>query len=170
MRVALVALAVAAATPWLDGGASAGTPAVTRFTVVHEPQTFQGPAFCLAEEMIGTVTTQETTTGRLVETSSGVRVAQGTDEFTSRVDFPDGSYVESGINRDHFVSVTNKAGSGFTRVTQDFEDIHNSDGDVIGTFAVHAVLHTTWRDADGDGIPEEGEVTTQVDSFRLDCR
>jgi hypothetical protein len=151
------------------GGAAAAPATVISEVVVQEPRTFQATAFCLPETMVGTVTTQEITTVTSVETSSGVFVAHGVDEFTYRIDFPDGSFVESGINRDRFVFVSNPAGWVFTRVTQDFETIYDSNGKAVGDLAVHAVLHTTWRDTDEDGSFDEEELTTQVESFHLRC-
>jgi hypothetical protein len=149
--------------------AEAAAATVTPFVVIHDPQTFQASAFCLPEDLIGTVTTQEITTGKAVETSSGVLVVHGVDDFSYRIDFPDGSYVQAGIDRDRFVFVENPAGSMFNRVTQDFETIYASDGTVVGHFAVHAVLHTSWHDADRDGVFDDEELTTQVETFRLRC-
>jgi len=160
------AVGVLVPAPALGAGAAA---TVTPFVVVHDPQTFTASAFCLPEDLIGTVTTQEISTGKAVETSSGVFVVHGVDDFTYRIDFPDGSYVQAGINRDRFLYVENKSGSTFNRVTQDFETIYASDGTILGRIAVHAVLHTSWRDADRDGVPDEGELTTQVETFRLRC-
>jgi hypothetical protein len=152
-----------------SGSASAAPATVTPEVVVHDPQVFEATAFCLPETLVGTVTTQEVTYGTSVETSSGVFVVHGVDEFSYRIDFPDGNFVESGINRDRFVFVRNPAGGIFTRVTQDFETIYNSTGEAVGDLAVHAVLHTTWRDSDRDGFLDDGELTTQVETFRLRC-
>ena len=155
------AFLVPASTAWAD-------PAATHFVVVNDPQTFTATAFCLPEDKIGTVVTQETSTGTRVVTRTGV-VVTGVDEFTFRIDFPDGSYVEAGINRDHFQFVGNGAGQVFTRVTQDFETIYDAAGNAVGKIKVNATLHTSWHDTNRDGVPDEGELTTQVDNFRLRC-
>lgn len=149
--------------------ASAAPATISDFVVVQEPETFTASAFCLSEELLGTVTTQETNTGRSVETSSGNFVVHGVDYFTYRIDFPDGSYVQAGIDRDLFMFVANGSGETFNRVTQDFETIYASDGTIVGKLAVNAHLHTSWRDADHDGVPDDGELSTQVESFRLRC-
>ena len=83
---------------------------VTDFVVVHEAETFTASAFCLPEELLGTVTTQEISTGRSIKTSSGNFVVQGVDDFSYRINFPDGSYVQAGIDRDLFGFVANPSG------------------------------------------------------------
>ncbi|WP_404384634.1 hypothetical protein LL946_02975 [Knoellia locipacati] len=150
-------------------GAGASPASVTPFVIVHDVQTFTASAFCLPEEMIGTVTTQEISTGQSVETASGNFIVRGVDEFSYRIEFPDGSHVEAGIDRDIFLFVANPRGSVFNRVTQDFETIYDVHGTAVGTLGVNAVLHTSWRDADGDGVVDDGELTTQVESFHLRC-
>jgi hypothetical protein len=149
--------------------ALAAPATVTRFIVVHDPEIFTASAFCLPEDLLGTVTTQEVSSEKSVETSSGVFQINGVDDFSYRIDFPDGSYVEAGIDRDLFSFVGNPSGFQFTRVTQDFETIHASDGTAVGKLALNGILHTSWHDADRDGVPDEGELTTQVDHFRIRC-
>jgi hypothetical protein len=166
----LASLGLACGTLVLPIPSASAAGAATRFVVVHEPETFTATAFCLPEDMVGTAVTQETITGTSVETTSGVSVVTGVDEFTFRIDFPDGSYVEAGdVDRDHFHFVGNRSAEIFTRVTQDFETIYDADGTAVGKIMVNATLHTSWHDADRDGIPDDGEFTTQVDSFRLRC-
>ncbi len=90
---AAVGVLVPAPALGAKGGASA---IVTPFVVVHDPQTFTASAFCLPEDLLGTVTTQEISTGKAVETSSGVFVVHGVDDFTYRIDFPDGRQLRPG--------------------------------------------------------------------------
>ena len=161
LGLAFGTLLVPASTAW-------AAPAATHFVVVHDPQTFTGTAFCLPGDMIGTVVTQEISVGTSVTTSKGV-VVTGVDNYTFRIDFPDGSRVEAGIDRDHFQFVGNGASQVFTRVTQDFETIYDAVGNAIGKIMVNATLHTSWHDANRNGVPDEGELTTQVDNFRLRC-
>ena len=75
-----------------------------------------------------------------METRSGSFVVHGVDDFSYRIDFPDGSYVQAGIDRDLFVFVANGSGEIFNRVTHDFETIYASDGTIVGRLAVHAVF------------------------------
>jgi hypothetical protein len=168
LAIRIASLGLAAGTFLVPASNAWADPAATHFVVVNDPQTFTGTAFCLPEGKIGTVVTQEISVGTSVATRNGV-VVTGVDEFTFRVDFPDGSRVEAGIDRDHFQFVGNGANQVFTRVTQDFETIYNAAGDAVGKIMVNATLHTSWRDTNRDGVPDEGELTTQVDNFRLRC-
>ena len=168
-RLATLAVGLGAVALGPVAGAEAKA-VVTDFVVVHEPETFTAPAFfCLPEDLVGTVTLQEISSGTAVETPGGNFVLTGVDEFTYRVDFPDGSYVESGINRDHFHVVANRAGDLFTRVIQDFETIYDSNGEVVGKLAASGVLVTSWHDTNRDGVPDDEELTTQVENFRVRC-
>src|SRR4051794_35361952 len=166
--ICLALLGLAYGTFLMPASTAWAAPAATHFVVVNDPQTFTATAFCLPEDKIGTVVTQETSVGTRVATSKGV-VVTGVDKFTSRVDFPDGSHVEAGIDRDHFHFVGHGAGQVFTRVTQDFETIYDTAGNAVGKIMVHATLHTSWHDTNRDGVPDAGELTTQVDNFRLRC-
>ena len=157
----------AAARSAMDVAASAAT--VTDFVVVGEPATFTARAFCLPDTLLGTVTTQEISSGKVIETSSGSLAFRGVDDFSYRIDFSDGSYVQSGIDRDLIAFVENPSGAIFNRVSQTFQTIYASDGSVVGKLEVHAQFHMSWRDANRDGVPEDGEFATQVDSFRLLC-
>ena len=169
-RLVTLALAVGAVGLVPAAGAAAGA-VITDFVVVHEPETFTAPAFfCLPEDLVGTVVMQEISSGRAVEAPGGNFVLTGLDEFTYRVDFPDGSYVESGINRDHFHVVANGHGDLFTRVTQDFETIYDSSGEVVGKIALNGMFVTSWHDTNRDGVPDAEELTTQVEKFRIRCQ
>jgi len=154
---------------FLPASTALAASAATHFLVVNDPQTFTATAFCSPDDRIGTVVTQETSSGTSVATSRGVAVVTGVDEFTSRVDFADGSHVVAGIDRDHFQFVGNGAGQASTLVTQDFETIYDAAGNAVGRIMVNATLHTSWHDTNSHGIPEQGELTTQVDNFRLRC-
>ena len=168
-RLVTLALGLAAAALCPVAGAAASA-VVTDFVVVHDPETFTATGlFCMPEDLVGTVTTQEFISGRTVEAPGGNFVLTGFDEFTYRVDFPDGSYAEAGIDRDHFHVVANRAGELFTRVTQDFETIYDSNGDVVGKLAISGVLVTSWRDTNRDGVPDAEELTTQVERFQVRC-
>ncbi len=39
----------------------------------------------------------------------------------------------------------------------------------MGTARIHAVTHVTFADSDSDGVPDPGEVTSQVDRFSVTC-
>ena len=124
--------------------------------------------FCLPDA-VGTATQTETSTGLVVETGSGVFSFRGVDTFDLHIDFQDGSYVDSGLNRDRVSFVFKSPLTVFTRATQDLETIYNAQGQPLGSIAIHAVSHLTYRDLNGNGQPDEGEVKTEFDRFRLRC-
>jgi hypothetical protein len=163
----LLALGTVALAP--AGGAAAAGAVVTDFVVVHDPQTFMATAFCLPEDLVGTVVTQEISSGTAVETPGGNFVLTGVDEYTYRIDFPDGSYVEAGVDRDHFHVVANGAGDLFVRVTQDFETIYDSRGEAVGKLGLNGIFVTSWHDTNRDGVPDADELKTQVEKFRIRC-
>jgi hypothetical protein len=128
-----------------------------------------GEFFCLPPDQVGTVTFTENSTGQFVETDGGVFTFHGVDAFDIRVDFPDGSYIQSGLDRDLKSLVLNPPLTVFTVITQDMETIYNAQGQPIGTIAVHIVSHLTYTDLNGNGQPDDGEVKAQVERFRLRC-
>jgi hypothetical protein len=124
--------------------------------------------FCLPDA-VGTATQTETSTGLVVETGSGVFSFRGVDAFDLHIDFQDGSYVDSGLNRDHVSFAFKSPLTVFTSVTQDLETIYNAQGQPIGSIEIHGVRHMTFRDLNGNGEPDEGEVKAEFDRFRLRC-
>ena len=44
------------------------------------------------------------------------------------------------------------------------------DGEPIGQVFLHGVFHVTFRDANGNGEPDPGEITANVDRFLFTCR
>lgn len=161
---ALLAVLVLSATP------VHAAAIVTDFVDVHDTQVFTAPLdFCGDENDVGTVTVTETSVGKSVETGSGVFQIHGTDYFEYLLVFPDGSYVESGLNRDLFTFVATPAQTVFKQVTQDFRTIYSADGIPTGTMAVHAVFQIAYRDGNGNGLPDDGEITSEVENFHFRC-
>jgi hypothetical protein len=161
-----VALVVALLVP---AGLAQAQATVFRFS---ETQTFTFTApleGCLPEDLVGTVTLTETSTGQVVDTGKVFSV-RGVDEFDYRLELPDGRYVQSGINRDRFVFVANPPLTVFNVAIQDFRTIYAADGTPLGTLSIHAGSHITFRDLNGNGMPDPGEISAEFDYFRLRCR
>jgi len=115
------------------------------------------------------VTLTETATGQVVDTGK-VFTVRGLNEYDVRLVLPDGRYVQSGpINRDRYVFVANPPLTVYNLVIQDFRTIYAADGTPIGTLTVHAGMHITFRDLNGNGMPDPGEITAQFEYFRLHC-
>lgn len=141
---------------------------LTRVSASHT-DTFPVDGFFCLPDAVGTATQTETSTGLVVETGSGVFSFRGVDTFDLHIDFQDGSYVDSGLNRDRVSFVFKSPLTVFTRATQDLETIYNAQGQPIGSIEIHAVSHLTFRDLNGNEQPDEGEVKAEFDRFRLRC-
>jgi hypothetical protein len=89
--------------------------------------------------------------------------------FVARDDFPDGSYVQSGLDRDISSFVLNPPLTVSTVVTQDFETIYNAQGQPVGSYTVHIADHRTYTDLNGNGQPDDGEIKVQFNHFDLRC-
>jgi hypothetical protein len=165
---AAVILAILAAMTF---SASAYAGASVEWFLGAHSATFQAPLEgCLPADLIGTVTVTETSSGQVVETASGRLVIHGTNEYDYRLILPDGRFVQSGLNRDRYVIVSNGRSTVFNLVGQDFRTIFAADGTPTGYLTVHAGFHTTYEDRNGDGIADPGELSAAVDWVRISCR
>src|SRR3954454_6800881 len=63
LTMCLVSLGLASGTLLVPASTALAAPADTHFVVVNDPQTFTATAFCLPEDKLGTVVTQETSSG-----------------------------------------------------------------------------------------------------------
>jgi hypothetical protein len=165
----LAASAAIAGALVIPAGAAHAQATVFRFSDGPHTETFTGPLEgCLPPDLIGTSTLTETTTGQVVDTGK-VFTVHGVSTFDYHGDFPNGIYVQSGLNRDIFTFVANPPLTVFTRTTQDFRTIYAADGTPIGTLSIHETVHITFQDTNGNGQPDPGEITVQFDRFRLRC-
>ena len=119
--------------------------------------------------LVGTLTGADTGAGQFVVTSTGVHV-EGVETQTYRIAFANGWYLLSSTPT-HFDSNFDFS-SGQTENTsaqQDRGTLYNANGDVIGIVDVHSVTHLTWRDLNGNGQPDPGEITANVNLFKFSC-
>ena len=165
----LVSLALVVLSAALFAPPAHGAAVVSRASGSHTNVFTAGEFFCLPPDQLGTVTFTENSTLQFVETDSGVFTFHGVDAFDIRIDFPDGSYVQSGLDRDLKSFVLNPPLTVSTVVTQDMETIYNAQGQPTGTIAAHIVTHLTYTDLNGNGQPDDGEVKAQVHQFNLRC-
>jgi hypothetical protein len=119
--------------------------------------------------LTGTGVNTATTVGQFVDTGQTFHV-QGTTVQVYRVDWSDGSYLLS-RSPSHFEFNTNSLDQFVsTEVQQDPGTLYSPDGQVIGRVTVFTLSHMTWRDTNGNGQPDPGEITASVDQFRVSCR
>jgi hypothetical protein len=132
--------------------------------------TFSAPLEgCLPPDLIGNFTLSDTTTGQAVDTGKNVFEVHGVDIYDDHVVFPNGIYVQSGLNQDHFSFVANPPLFVNTVASQDKRTIYAADGTPIGTLTIIETIHITLQDTNGNGQPDPGEITVQFDKFRLRC-
>ena len=119
-------------------------------------------------DMVGTQDGTETTDGRFAANETGLHF-EGTTVFTYRVDFPDGRYV-IGSAVDHFRATFTASGQTVSGdVVLEPRTIYAADGTVIGRVLIHALSHITYRDLDGSGTPDPGEIKVQLSRFSFTC-
>lgn len=164
--VAIVALLASMALP-----ASTYAAASVGWFVGTHSATFEAPLEgCLPEDLVGTVTVTETSSGQVVQTPSGGLVVRGTNQYDYRLVLPDGRFVQSGLNRDLYVFVSQGRRTVYNLVGQDFRTIYAADGTPTGSITVHAGFHTTYEDLNGNGTADPGELSASVDWVRISCR
>jgi hypothetical protein len=118
--------------------------------------------------LTGTGVNTATTVGEFVDTGETFHV-HGTTVQVYRVDWSDGTYLLS-RSPSHFEFNTNALGQFVsTEVQQDPGILYSPDGQAIGRLTVFTLSHLTWRDTNGNGQPDPGEITADVDQFRVNC-
>jgi hypothetical protein len=123
---------------------------------------------CLPPDLVGTQTGTETTVGQVTETGQTFQ-AHGTTTLEYRVVFPDGRYIV-GTAVEHFSFIAAGPQTVNTTTIQEPRTIYSAEGEPIGQVFIHAVSHVTFRDANGNGEPDPGEITASVDRFFFTCR
>ena len=153
----------------IPAGAAQAQATVFRFSG-SDTETFSAPLEgCLPPDLIGTVTASFTTTGQAVDTGQNPFAVHGVDTYDYHADFPNGIYVQSGLNQDHFTFIFNPPLTVNTVASQDKRTIYAADGTPIGTLSILETIHITFQDTNGNGQPDPGEITVQFDKFRLHC-
>jgi hypothetical protein len=126
---------------------------------------------CLPPELadiVGTQTGTDTVAGHFTALDSGFHV-EGSEDLAYRVDFPDGRYIV-GDAPARFVFNTSISGETVsTVVIREPRTIYDADGQPIGGVIIHALTHVSYRDVNGNGQPDPGEIRASVDRFFFTC-
>jgi hypothetical protein len=157
--------AVIAVSSALAGGQAHASATVGDF-YSQETITFTDVSLCTG--LTGTVTNTVTEAGRYVDTGGNFHVSVTTTQDYRTV-WSDGSYL---INHSSAHSEFNTNSTGHvvsTWAQQDRGTLYNIDGQEIGQLDVFTLTHITWRDTNGNGQPDPGEITASVDQFRVTC-
>lgn len=126
------------------------------------------PEFVCQPATTGVVTNTITESGHFTVTDQGVHL-RGTATQDYRIDFADGRYLVSSSPSHFEFSATSRGLDVHTEVQQDRGTLYSADDQAIGIVSVFTLIHTTWRDSNGNGIPDPGEVTADVSLFRVTC-
>jgi hypothetical protein len=119
--------------------------------------------------LAGTLTGTDTGTGQFELSASGVHV-HGLETQTYRIDFSNGWYLTSSSATRFDVNFTFSNGQTTnTMAQQDRGTLYDANGDPIGPLDVWGVTHLTWRDLNGNGQPDTGEITANVNLFKFSC-
>jgi hypothetical protein len=119
--------------------------------------------------LTGTETLSYTDSGRFVETDSGFHV-EGTETLAVHAVFTNGYYsVGSASNHFAFNTTTTSGQTVFTLAGRELHTIYNADGEVVTKVIFAGVSHITYRDLNGNGQPDEGEITSNLDNFHFTC-
>jgi hypothetical protein len=119
--------------------------------------------------LAGTLTGTDTGNGRFVATSNGFHI-NAVETQNYRIDFANGWYLlsssptHSTINSDFANGQTVN-----TAAQQDRGTVYDAKGNLVGNLNVWAVNHLTWRDLNGNGQPDPGEITATLDLFKFGC-
>jgi hypothetical protein len=164
-RPFLAAATIAGLTLGLAGTASAQAT-VGEF---YSQETITATDVSLCTGLTGTVTNTVTVAGRFVANADGTFHVSGTTMQDYRTVWSDGSY-EIHHSPAHWEFNTNATGEVvFTEAQQDPGTLYAADGQVIGKVTVFTLTHQTWRDLNGNGQPDPGEIKSTVDQFRVTC-
>jgi hypothetical protein len=119
-------------------------------------------------DMVGTQDGTETTDGRFAANATGFHI-EGSELFTYRVDFPDGRYVIGSAVAHFRTSFTASGQTVSGDIVLEPRTIYAADGTVIGRVLIHALSHITYRDLDGSGTPDPGEIKVELSRFSFTC-
>lgn len=148
------------------GSTSAANHGRFEFTIT---ETFQGAIpECFDPDLIGTNVATETTTGRFTETAHGVFVVSGSNVFEYRVEFPNGMYAE-GTGTSHFAFVATTNVTVRTQAGSEPRTVYSPDGEPIAKVRIHTISHVTYQDLNGNGEPDDNEISSEIDRFFFTC-
>jgi hypothetical protein len=124
---------------------------------------------CLSGETPGTETITFTDSGTFVQTASGFHV-QGTDTVSSRIVYTNGDYsLVAGSSHFSFNTSGTSGQTVSTSAGHELHTIYNSQDEVIARVLFAGVSHTTYRDLNGNGQPDPGEITSTFERLHFTC-
>lgn len=145
--------------------------AVTSGTIFNQETEINqvGTPPCLSGDLSGIETVTFTTSGRFVQTGSGIHV-EGTNAVAGRQVFTNGD-IDIVDASSHF-AFNASATSGqtvFSTAGHELHTTYNANGDVIARVNYAGVTHITYRDLNGNRQPDDGEITANFERVHVTC-
>jgi hypothetical protein len=162
--VALPGPAVAHAAP----SAPARTTVGTFFNQETEVFPVDGTE-CVSGIGTGTETITFTSIGRFVETNSGFHI-EGTSTIDSHTVFTSGYYINaSGHAHFNFDTSFTSGATVFSSGGPEIHTIYNAEDEAVAQVKFVGFAHVTYRDLNGNGQPDDGEITSGFERFHFIC-
>lgn len=171
-RTLVAALTIAVLTLLLLAGKSHGAAETGTFQFqITETDPIDLTATCLGPDATGTITRTDTVIGRFTENGPPAFGFHdhATATSTIRVDLEDGRYILGSLAAHFDDNATHASQLASTETTRGQSTLYAPDSQPLGPVTVRAVSHLTWRDANGNHVPDPGEFTAKVDDLRLTC-
>jgi hypothetical protein len=94
----------------------------------------------------------------------------GTDTIDYRVNLEDGSYALGQVI-DHFSFALNfnRPRNVESSTQKEQATLYSANGQTTGGMTVSVTYHVTYSDLNGNFAPDPGEITTEVDRFKVTC-
>ena len=164
VTAAVAAPAVAHATPSAPARATVGT----FFNQDTEIFPVDGTE-CVSGIGPGIETATFTNSGRFVATNSGFHV-EGTAAIDSHTVFTSGYHITA-TGQAHFEFKTSFTSSQTvnTLAGPEVHTIFNAANEAVAQVKFVGVFHITYRDLNGNGQPDEGEITSSFERFHFIC-
>jgi hypothetical protein len=124
---------------------------------------------CVPGAVPGVETITFTTSGRFLQTGSGFHV-QGTSTVSGRTVYSNGDYqLADGHAAFSFNTSATSGQTVNTIAGPELHTVYNAQGQVIAKIMFAGTSHTTYRDANGNGQPDPGEITTTFEHVHFTC-
>lgn len=124
---------------------------------------------CVPGAVPGVETITFTTSGRFLQTGSGFHV-EGTSTVSGRTVFSNGDYQLADGHAAFSFNTSDTSGQTVnTSAGPELHTVYNAQGQVIAKIMFAGTSHTTWRDGNGNGQPDPGEITTTFEHVHFTC-
>jgi hypothetical protein len=128
-----------------------------------------GTPECISGDFSGTETLTFTDSGRFVETGTGFHF-EATETLAVNTVFTNGFYiVGSASNHFAFNATLTSGQTVFTFAGHEVHTIYDAEGVAVAQVIFAGVSHITYRDLNGNGQPDDGEVTATFEHFHFTC-